>query len=205
MVEDLEQCAHPHGAEGENTIRGMNEEHIPQIQWGLDNLPDISPKKILDIGCGGGIFTRLALEKYPEAKAWGIDISELSIQYSKKFNEKFLREGRLVLGIGNVAHMPFSDGFFDLVVSNASHFFWPDLPENLKEVARIVKKDGIVCLTAGVSFDDESKVREYKRKYPSVNTMLNKTLKGYMDDAGLRTEYSMKPDTTFCCHIGVKE
>ncbi|MBP5685352.1 MAG: class I SAM-dependent methyltransferase [Candidatus Methanomethylophilaceae archaeon] len=204
MTEDLSQCACPHGDKGEETIEGMNEEHVPQITWGLVNLPDIDPERILDIGCGGGIFTKLILEKYPRAKAWGIDISEISIDYSKRFNSGFIDEGRLELCIGNVADMPYEDGFFDLIVSNASHFFWPDLPENLKEVSRVLKKGGVLCLTVGIHTTDPDVIKGYKEQYPSMNIVSDDTLISYMESAGMESEYRVKPESAFCCYIGTK-
>jgi len=204
MAEDLTQCACPHGDEGAGVIDGMNEEHVPQITWGMMNIPDIDPRRILDIGCGGGIFTRLILEKYPKACAWGIDISEVSIDYSKRFNSSFIGKGRLELCLGNVAEMPYGDGFFDLIVSNASHFFWPDLPENLKEVSRVLRKGGIACLTSGIHFTEPSQWAEYKAQYPSINAVTDDELRGYMISAGLRTEYHVQPEDGYCCYIGVK-
>jgi 2-polyprenyl-3-methyl-5-hydroxy-6-metoxy-1,4-benzoquinol methylase len=42
------------------------------------------PKSILDVGCGGGIFTsRLALQ-YPQAKIVGIDVNRDAIAFAKK-------------------------------------------------------------------------------------------------------------------------
>ena len=204
MTEDLSQCACPHGDKGKETIDGMNEEHVPQITWGLVNLPEIEPKRILDIGCGGGIFTKLILERYPEAKAWGIDISEVSIDYSKRFNSEFIEDGRLELSIGNVADMPYENGFFDLIVSNASHFFWPDLPENLKEVSRVLRKGGILCLTVGIHTTDPAVISGYKEQYPSMTIVSDHTMLEYMEDAGMSSEYKVKPDSTFCCYIGIR-
>ena len=204
MTEDLSQCACPHGDKGKETIDGMNEEHVPQITWGLVNLPDIEPKRILDIGCGGGIFTKLILEKYTKAKAWGIDISEVSIDYSKEFNSEFIEDGRLELSIGNVADMPYENGFFDLIVSNASHFFWPDLPENLKEVSRVLAKGGVLCMTEGIHNTDPDVIREYREQYPSMTIVSDDAMISYMESAGLESEYKVKQDSTFCCFIGVK-
>ena len=204
MDEDLSQCARPHGEKGKRTVEEMNEEHIPQITWGIDNLPNIEPMRILDIGCGGGIFTKLILEKYPKAKGWGIDISEVAIDYAKGFDSKFIDEGRLEFMVGNVADMPYEDGFFDLVVSNASHFFWPDLPENLKEVSRVVRKGGVVCFTAGIHLTEPSEIKEYRDQYPSMNIVSDEILKGYMKDAGIDMEYHVQPDRNNCAYIGIR-
>jgi len=79
---DMTQCQRPHGEEGFKVIEGMNKGHRPYIEWGIANIPDIDPELILDIGYGGGIVSRYILKKYPKAKGYGIDISEVSYQYA---------------------------------------------------------------------------------------------------------------------------
>lgn len=42
------------------------------------------PTTILDVGCGGGDFTRLLAKKYPQAEVVGIDYSKAAIEYAKE-------------------------------------------------------------------------------------------------------------------------
>ncbi len=42
-----------------------------------------APKSILDVGCGGGAFTRILAKKYPEAIVTGIDFSKHAVEYAK--------------------------------------------------------------------------------------------------------------------------
>jgi len=190
----------PHGEEGKTTLKSMNEDHKEQIQWGIDHLPDIEPKNILDIGCGGGIFTRMILEKYPDAKACAVDISELSIAHSREFNKDLIDAGRLEVAVGNVEKMPFEDGQFDLIVSNASHFFWPDLPENLKEVSRVTKDNGgVLCFTCGIHYE----VRPNEMK-DGFNPVADDELIGYLRAAGFETGCIPKPGTNKCAFVGTK-
>lgn len=43
------------------------------------------PQSILDVGCGGGLFTRRLAKKYPKAKVVGIDISKEAIEFANQF------------------------------------------------------------------------------------------------------------------------
>lgn len=43
-----------------------------------------SPTSILDVGCGGGLFTIRMAEKYPKAKVLGIDINPQAIAFAKQ-------------------------------------------------------------------------------------------------------------------------
>ncbi len=198
-MSEMDQCRCPHGDEGKKTLASMNEEHREQIQWGIDNLPDIAPKTILDIGCGGGIFTRMILEKYPEAKACALDISELAVEHAKEFNKDLIGAGRLEIVVGNVEKMPYKDGQFDLVVSNASHFFWPDLKQNLKEVSRTIAENGVLCLTCGVHFEHRP-----EEQHEGFNAVADDEMIGYMRGAGLEAQYFVKPNSKKCTFIGVK-
>jgi 2-polyprenyl-3-methyl-5-hydroxy-6-metoxy-1,4-benzoquinol methylase len=42
------------------------------------------PQSILDVGCGGGLFTKSLAQKYPAAKVTGIEISKEAIQFAQK-------------------------------------------------------------------------------------------------------------------------
>lgn len=40
--------------------------------------------KVLDIGCGVGVFTKLVKDTFPESEVWGIDISSKAIEDNQK-------------------------------------------------------------------------------------------------------------------------
>jgi len=204
MEEDLVQCMNPHGEAGRKTIEEMNAEHTPQIMWGVDNLPYFTPTMILDIGCGGGIFTKIILDKYKNAKACGIDISPLCIEYSKEFNKDLIDSGRLELTVGDVAEMPYKDGTFDMVVSNASHFFWSDLKKSLKEINRVSRMGAVVCFTAAIHFDEEPNEEQKKELEGLTNIITDRKLQELMDITGFRTAIVASRENSFCAYIGIK-
>lgn len=45
---------------------------------------DPPPQSILDVGCGGGLFTIRLAQRYPNAKVVGIDINRVSIEFAKR-------------------------------------------------------------------------------------------------------------------------
>ncbi len=204
MSEDIQQCMRPHGDDGVRTIEQMNEEHIPQIMWGIDNLPMIFPKKILDVGCGGGIFTKLILERYPDASVCAIDISELCIDYAISFNSSLVDEGRLELKVADVHSIPYEDGTFDLIVSNASHFFWCDIRKALNELGRVTRKGGTICLTAGLHFEEEPTEEQKKQYEGTTNMITDRRLQDLMTFAGFRTAIVGNRENSFCSYIGIK-
>jgi len=50
----------------------------------LGRLPAISPKRILDLGCGTGHITRFLAERFPEAAVEGVDISEGMLKEARR-------------------------------------------------------------------------------------------------------------------------
>lgn len=93
--------------------------------------------KVVDIGCGGGGFTK-ALKKYrPDLKIYGIDISEKAVAAAKK------DAGGVLFQLGGIYDIPFSDNSFDAVVI-ADVLEHIDKPEKaIKEVNRILKPGGV--------------------------------------------------------------
>jgi len=92
----------------------------------------IKEKKVLDIGCGDGLFLTALKEKGVEAV--GVDISDVAV---KKCREKGLN---VVLLDANDSSMPFSDKSFELVVLSdvLEHLYNPD--DILIEAKRLSKK-----------------------------------------------------------------
>jgi len=44
--------------------------------------------------------------------------------------------------------LPFSDGTFDIVTAVETHYYWPDLPANVREILRVLKPGGTFTLIA---------------------------------------------------------
>ena len=44
--------------------------------------------------------------------------------------------------LASVSDLPFSDNSFDIVTAIETYYFWPDKLKNLKEIYRVLKKDG---------------------------------------------------------------
>lgn len=51
--------------------------------WAFNQLKS-PPESIIDVGCGGGLFTLRLAEKYPQAKVRGIDISTDAIHFANR-------------------------------------------------------------------------------------------------------------------------
>jgi len=99
--------------------------------------------KVLDYGCGNGLFYPLFKSIFPKAEVYGADVSSVAIeQINKKYPE--------ISGLTEIItddRTPFSEGFFDIVVSVEVMEHVYDLDKYLNEIRRILKKDGVFIWT----------------------------------------------------------
>lgn len=101
--------------------------------------------RLLDFGCGNGRLLEFIYGKNLEVDYLGIDISQELIEIAK---HNYPQEKFSVIEKEN--QLNYSDDHFDTIASIAVfHHFNPGMAENsLKEMKRILKKDGVVIITA---------------------------------------------------------
>ncbi len=142
----LNLCAKPKGFFGRRILRRMNVSHAELADWGMSHLRAERPKEILDIGCGGGRHLYALLTKYPEANGTGIDYMPLAVEMTKRFNREFIKAGRCAAQQGDVSRLTLPSEKFDLVTAFETVYFWPDLIHCFKQVARVVKPEGVFLI-----------------------------------------------------------
>jgi len=128
----------------------MNSGHSKLTDWGLEHVSIEKHYTILDIGCGGGRTVSKLAAIAAQGKVCGIDYSEESVAATKKMNARWIDLGRVEVRHGSVSRLPFSDGMFDLITAVETHFWWPDLSGDMREVFRVTKPGGTVILIAEV-------------------------------------------------------
>ena len=79
---------------------------------------------MLDVGCGGGVFLRRALET--GCVAVGLDHSRDMVRLAGETNADAVREGRLRVVHGSAEELPFTDGEFTAVSCIVAFFFFHD-------------------------------------------------------------------------------
>lgn len=152
----LINAGNPKGKLGEELINDMNVNHENLAQWGVSHL-DISKQSIiLDIGCGGGVNVKRFLEM-TENNVYGIDYSSVSVKKSIELNIEEIENKRCEIRQESVSQMSFDDNTFDIITAFETVYFWPDFSNDLNEVNRILKDDGIfmICNEAIPKENDE--------------------------------------------------
>src|SRR5215468_453849 len=146
----VSQCQKPTGWFGRFVLWNMNSRHSKVTDWGLTNVPIEKHHIILDVGCGGGRTVSKLAAMATQGKVYGVDYSQASVAATKSTNARGIDLGRVEIYHGTVSQLPFPDGMFDLVTAVETHFWWPDLPGDIREVFRVTKPGGNLIVIAEV-------------------------------------------------------
>lgn len=187
------ECRKPTGAFGRLVARKMNRSHKAVTRWGLDFLDVGDGRLLLDIGCGGGHNLKNLARISPSAMVYGADYSLDMVSLSRKLNRTLIRQGRLEVLEASVSWLPFRDDIFDAVTAVETHFFWPDLVNNLKEVIRVMKPGSmLLIITEGYrhpAFEERNSEWEDLSGF-TMDTP--EELRGYLKDAGFEQVESVE-------------
>jgi ubiquinone/menaquinone biosynthesis C-methylase UbiE len=119
-------------------------------------LGNIKDKKILDIGCGGGIHAKLLAAK--GAKVIGIDNVPKSIELAK------IESPKSKFFVGDVEKLPFKSNQFDIVFSAMVIGHLKNWNKVLGEVNRVLKKNGTFVFSVHTPFKEVSVKKKWKGK-----------------------------------------
>lgn len=149
-IEDKElikNARKPVGDLGHQILDRMNKSHEEMAKWGVSHFEVFEDSKILDIGCGGGRnIQRFASQISQNGRVVGIDYSDVSVEKSIDLNKDAIDKGIVNVLQGSVSDMPFYDETFDIATAFETVYFWPDFINDLKEVNRVLKKDGFIFI-----------------------------------------------------------
>ena len=107
-----------------------------------DIAPVLSEGKVLDAGTGPGTLAREIARSQPQLQVYGIDLSEDMIRLAREHARREQLEERVHFATGNVAHLPYPNDYFDLVVSTISMHHWYELEQPLRDLYRVLRPGG---------------------------------------------------------------
>jgi len=194
----------PTGWLGRLVARRMNISHSTLTDWGLKHISVGKHFIILDIGCGGGSTIRKLAGIATDGKVYGIDYSEESVKISRKTTRKLIKAGHVKVQHGSVSNLPFLNSMFDLVTAVETHYFWPDLINDLKEVMRVLKPGGMLIIIGG----DYRGGKYDKPKWIALGDMAYYSIKefrGLLSAVGYsEIEVFEDYDRGWVCAVGIK-
>jgi len=101
--------------------------------------------RVLDIGCGTGALAQVALEQGAHGVVCG-DISALMLTEAMK-RDSATHAGSTPCQL-DAAHLPFRDGALDAAISGMTFGTLPEQRMALREMVRVVRPGGLVCIGA---------------------------------------------------------
>jgi len=108
-------------------------------------------KRIIELGCGPGTFTRILASKYPHVNITGLDFDNNFIEYCNEQAGKLNIENVEYIQ-GNALETNFEDNYFDVCTSHTVIEHLPNF-EFLEEQYRILKPGGkVVVLNTRADF-----------------------------------------------------
>jgi arsenite methyltransferase len=140
------QLGRPSGLAGLFMGRLLNRVNARVNATALDLLRLQPSDRVLDVGFGGGLLLRQALERIPLGVAAGIDVSAAMLRRARRVFRREIDMQRIELWMADVSAIPYPDCTFDKVASINTLHFWPDPPRALREVCRVMKPGGRVVL-----------------------------------------------------------
>ncbi len=138
----------PVGLGGKFMVIRMNGGHHRKLaEWGLNFLKIDTERTIADIGCGGGANINRMLKLAPKACLVGVDYSEVSVEKSKKYNSKYVKNGRCRVVQASADNLPFDDATLDLVTAFETIYFWNNIEECFAGIYKILNSKGrfMIC------------------------------------------------------------
>ncbi len=147
--------------------RGKVQSKIKQIVKDLLEFKKIG--NVLDLGCGTGRHSFFLVENGFDV--YGGDVSETAVNIIRE-------KGSVKVSVFSKEEIPFEDNFFDIIIITnvLSHSLIKDIKDSIKEIDRVLKKDGLVVF-CDLSADDANfgkgkKVEE--NTYSEIPELLDK-------------------------------
>ncbi len=113
-----------------------------QIMTGMSNV--IPSFKVLEVGCGTGIYT-FEMTKYSN-NIFGLDISRGMLKEARMKINNFT-PNNLVFVQGDAENIPFKDSLFDCVISINMLEHLDNAQKSMKEMKRVMKNDGKLTIS----------------------------------------------------------
>jgi ubiquinone/menaquinone biosynthesis C-methylase UbiE len=202
------QGSKPSGWPGRFNLWRMNSSHSKLTDWGLRHISIDTHDTILDVGCGGGRTVAKLADIAKQGKVYGIDHSGESVAASKKYVAQYITLSRVEILHGSVSQLPFPNDMFDLVTAVETHFWWSNLPGDMREVLRVLKPGGTLIFIAEIYKGASTTAAKFAEKYASRAGMALLTVdqhREHFTDAGYsNVQVIEERDKAWICALGRK-
>ena len=202
------QCQRPAGLLGRFVLWNMNSRHSKVTDWGLSHILIDKRDTILDAGCGGGRTVNKLATIASQGKVYGVDFSAESVAFARRINKEWIDMGRVEIREASVSRLPFAADVFNVVTAVETHFWWPDLPSDMREVLRVLKPGGVLVIIVEVYKGANTVTAKLAEKYAVLSGMKLLTANEHRElfaNAGYSdVQIIAEPNKGWICGIGRK-
>jgi SAM-dependent methyltransferase len=160
---------------------GDEEKHY---SWMLNLVRPVRGASLLDVACGQGMLLKVAADA--GLNVAGIDVSPVAVEKA----HALCPSGSAV--VGDAEHLPWPDQSFDYVFNRGSLEHFLDPAQGVREMARVLKDDGLVCVMLPNVFSLYDILHTLRTGYgPGVNQILERfgavnDWRDFLEENGLR-------------------
>ena len=130
---------------------------------------DVRPGQVvLDAACSAGLYARTLLEQDPTLSVHAVDFSLPFLKKAREYAERDIVAPVLVHA--DVRDLPYEDASFDAIVCGGSLNEFTDLPQSLREFARVLKPGG----------------KMWQMYVTKADALLGKGVQGFIRASGIR-------------------
>lgn len=202
---DYHRYGEPKGAEGRETLEAMNVSHRELSEWAMTLLPSLDPKKVLDVGCGGGMQLSMLGAEFPKAHLYGVDISEDAVNFALEVNKEKAEAGLCTIRMAPAEDLPFPDEMFDLVSAFETYFFWSDLEAGISEAYRVLTPGGIFTIISELYPHPDFDERNAEAAESTGLTIIeNEEMISLLEGKGFNVNHITIPEKNWVCFIAEK-
>jgi 2-polyprenyl-3-methyl-5-hydroxy-6-metoxy-1,4-benzoquinol methylase len=119
--------------------------------------------RLLDLGCGQGLFTNAFKKEFKYYDVYGLDHSITAIEYASS------NFGEIDFVVADAYYPPFEDEYFDIIVCNNIWEHVPDPLNLLKSISRILKPNGQLIISTPSRYRIGNLIRVFLGKEISMS------------------------------------
>jgi malonyl-CoA O-methyltransferase len=130
-------------ADGYDAVAVLQREIGKRMLERLDYIR-LTPKRVLDLGCGTGATLDHLAKRYRRAEVIGLDFARGMLSHARRRGH-WLNRPRLICA--DAEQMPLADDSVDLVFSNATLQWVNDLDATFRDLLRVLRPGGLVLFS----------------------------------------------------------
>jgi len=137
-----QQLRQPHGEQGIQVARKMNEGNLDMNRFTIEALKVKPYDRILEIGMGNGFFVKEILSADPSVRYAGCDFSPIMVDEARILNRDFIQSRQAEFYLAAADALPFPEEIFHKTFTINTIYFWEDTRKVLSEIHRVLKSGG---------------------------------------------------------------